>query len=314
MNESDLFGDKITMKNPVRVNVYADEIQEVADQITGESWMYIGTTYEVIDNSILSLLINQRYLKNNDKWEQYKDKNDRLIHWAEIRSIDQKNICERWLKNTYLNDNFFFSIFGINLTNLNIGEFGDRDHFNVIYNRFFRTNLSFALKKFFGRGVIVENIYQEQGQQEYSEYFDWHTIFTLDKDEHLNFRCDRIIFLPKNHKDDERSNMIQLTDLYLGIFKDLHLGLTEEVKKGKSFKDHKKSLLEIIEPLFKRVVESPDNINSKYKHAKRINISLFPKSKSNKGDLKRVMDNFYKPKEVVLSYHQQDNPQISLFN
>jgi len=213
----------------------------------------------------------------------------------------------------YINDKFYFSVFGINLTNLNISEFGNGDNFNAIYNRFFRTNLASSLKKFFGKGVVVENIYHEQGQQEHSEYFDWHTIFILNKDEHLNFRCTNIIFLPKSHKEDERSNMVQLTDVYLGIFKDLHLGLSEVVKKGKSFNDFKKPLLEIIEPLFKRVVKNPSNINSSYNYAKRINVSLFPKNNSNKGDLNRVMNNFYEPKEITLAYHDQESPQISLF-
>lgn len=313
MKELDLFGEEIITKNPKRVNVYADEIQELFDQITGESWMYIGTTFEIIEKPILPLLVEQRYLKNMPRWEEYREKNDRVVHWAEIRSADQKNICERWLKNTYVDNRFYFSIFGINLKNLNITEFGDKNNFNVIYNRFFRTNLAFSLKKFFGKGVIVENIYHEHGQQEYSEYFDWHTIFRLDQDEHLNFKCSNIIFLPKNHKEDERSNVIQLTDVYLGIFKDLHLGLSQEVRCGKSFKCHKKFLLEFIEPLFKRVIEKPDNINSSYKYARRINISLFPKTKSGKGDLERIMNNFYNPKEISLSYHLQDSPQISLF-
>ena len=313
MKEVDLFGEEIVLK-PIRVNIYADEIQPMSNQITGEQWMYLGATFEIVDKPILPEIINQRYLRDRKGWEKYQEKNDRIIHWAEIRSIDQKNICERWLKNTYTDSRFYFSVFGINLTNLNINEFGDSNRFNVIYNRFFRANLAFSLKKFFGRGVVVENIYHEYGQQENSEYFDWHTIFRLDQDEHLNFRCSNITFLPKNHKEDERSNMIQLTDVYLGVFKDLHLGLSQEVKDGKSFRDHKKFLLEIIEPLLKRAVENPDNINSSYKYAKRINISLFPKTKSNKGDLERIMNNFYKPKEISLSYHLQDSPQISLFD
>ena len=313
MEDLDLFGQKVVSTKPLRVNVYADEIQACVNQITNESWMYIGTTFEIIESSILLELLNQRYLKHLKGWEMYREKNDHVIHWAEISSAEQKNICERWLKYTYKNSQFYFSIFGVNLTNLNTSEFGDKDNFNVIYNRFFRTNLSFSLKKFFGQGVIVENIYHEQGQQKDSGYFDWHTIFKLDQDENLNFKCERITFLPKSHEDNERSNVIQLTDVYLGIFKDLHLGLSNDSAKGRNFLTYKKPLLEIIEPLFRRVVEAPNNVNSSYNYVKRINISLFPKSSSNKGDIRRVLNNFYEPRQIVLSYHEQNNPQASLF-
>jgi len=102
MKELDLFGEEIATKKPIRVNVYADEIQELMNQVTGECWMYIGTTFEIIDTPTLPELLNHRYLKNKENWENYKEKNDRVLHWTEIRSIDQKNICERWLKNTYI--------------------------------------------------------------------------------------------------------------------------------------------------------------------------------------------------------------------
>lgn len=307
----DLFGEEIK-SNPTRINIYADEVQNHKDQITGEIWMYIGVTFEQLELPILDQLIEKRYCKDRDGWEEYVKNNDSCIHWTEIKSVNERNICERWIESTIVNERFFFSILGINLSNLSVEEFGRKDHFNVIYNRFFRTHISYSLKKFFGKGVIVENIYHEEGQQENSDYFNWHTIFILDKDEHLNFKCNEIVFLPKDHKKDIRSNVVQLTDLYLGVFKDLHLGLPEEVKNSKTFNTYKKPLLEKLVPLLKRTVENPDNVNSSYKTFKRVNISLFPKTKSEKGDIKRLLNNFYEPKDVILGYFEQDNPQMRL--
>lgn len=308
MKEFDLFGEEVLEKEKIRVNVYADEIQEIQDQITGARWIYIGTLFERVNKPILPLILDQRYIKSKSGWEDFKEKNDRLVHWAEIRSADQKNIIERWVKSTFCNDDFYFSILGINLTNLNVKEFGEVNNFNVIYNRFFRTNLVYALKKFFGKGVVVENIYHEEGQQQHSKYFDWHTIFKLEKDEFINFKCRKVIYLPKHHQADEKSNLIQLVDVYLGAFKDLHLGIGHEVGGGKPFKEYKQGLIEILRPLFERVVKNPNNIKSSYRYARRINISLFPKTKTSTHDLKRPLNNFYEPEEVSFSYIEQQNP------
>ena len=312
----DLFGNVVDPKEAVYVNIYADEIWETTDIKTGEKWIYSAAIYERLDNPILEDLINNRYCKNREKWEDYKEQNDTNIHWAEIRKdANKKHIINRWLKyikeDCSLDQKFHFSLMGINLSNLEIDEFGDEQNLLSIYNRFFRSMIKYSLKKFFGNGVVVKDIFHEDGSQKNHYYFSWHTIFKLDQDENLNFLCKEITYLPKSHKDDARSNIIQLCDVLVGILKDLHCGLDI---KSNSIKNRLEILnSEVVqELLIKRVIRNPNNPKSRYNHCKRFHLCFFPKTKSESGSVERLMNNYYDTSKIDLTY--ENNPkQVSLF-
>ncbi len=303
--KSDIFGDPITEES-VEISIYADEIQEVEDIVTGEKWIYMAAIYERNDRPILDDLVHHRFRKNLDNWEKFQEKNNTNIHWTEIKdSHDKKHIINRWLEyilsDCFKERKFYFSILGINLNNLNTEEFGKKQNFNSIYNRFFRSMLGYSLKKFFSGKVTIKNIFHEEGQQMHHEYFDWHTIFKLDKDENFNFNCSEIEFLPKSHRDDERSNIIQLCDVLVGIFKDLHLGVDQA-----SYSNIKSEILKsetIEELLLKRVIRLPKNTNSSFGYHNRFHISLFPNKKSDADSMYRHLDNFYDVSKILLKYH-----------
>jgi hypothetical protein len=313
----DLFGEEIEEGSACHVSVYADEIQHVRNIVTGEEWIYAGAIYEDVNQPILDDLVDRRYcISKFPDWEKHKDKNNSQVHWTALRGDHNKKfVIQRWLEYVLedclpTNRKFYYSVFGINVTNLNLTEFGDEQQFNNVYNRFFRAMLKYSLKKFFGRGVIVDHIYHEQGQQEKHEYFEWHTIFTLDLDEHLNFATDRVEFLPKDHKQDSRSNIIQLCDVLLGIFKDVHLGYEE-----RSYSPLRKEILDsrfVRELLIKRIIKAPGNINSSFGYAKRFQVSLFPKTRSDPGSLLRSQDNYYDISKIQLGIEHNPNQQ-SLF-
>lgn len=306
----DLFGNEITAQEAIHVNIYSDEVWETVHKITGENWIYSVAIYEKINNPILEDLINIRYLKDKDNWEYYKDKNDTDIHWAQLgNDANKKNVIERWIKFIHddcFNDRkFHFSLIGINLSNLNREEFDNKQNLNSIYNRFYRSMIQFSVKKFFGKGVIIENIYHEQGSQEDHGYFNWHTIYTLDKDEYLNFNCREVIFLPKSHRYDTRSNILQLCDVLAGILKDLHCGI-EESKKNKN----KREILDskIVKDLFiDRIIKKPNNINSGYGYAKRFHISFFPKFRSDYRSIVRSFNNYYDVSNIELAFESNIN-------
>lgn len=311
----DLFGKIVDSKSAIYVNIYADEVWETKNICTGETWIYTGAIYERLDNPILEDLIFQRFCKNKKNWEEKQIQNNTDIHWANIgNDANKKFIIERWLK--YIHDdclgnrNFYFSVTGINLTNLNTDEFDSNQNLNSIYNRFFRSMIQYSLKKFFGFGVIVENIYHEQGSQENHEYFNWHTIFKLDQDENLNFKCERIKFLPKSHRENKNSNIIQLCDVLTGISKDIHCGLKES-KKNKNRREILNN--RIVQDLFiKRIIRKPKNTNSSYGYVNRFQISLFPKIKSSAGSIYRSMDNYYDVSKIELGI-EHNFKQIKLF-
>jgi hypothetical protein len=311
----DLFGNLIDDSGEVqKVRIYADEIQEVQDMVTGERWLYTGAIYELVNRPILDALEHVRYRKDEKNWRDYKKQNDRQIHWNEIENNnDRKHIIKRWLDWLWQDcaegkRKFYFSILGINLSNLNLDEFDDGQQFHSIYNRFFRSMLQYCLKKFFGHGVVVADIFHEEGPQSDHKYFDWHTILELDKDEALNFECDEVGFLPKNHRDDRRSNILQLCDVLLGIFKDLHLGVNKA-----TYPANKKELLDhsfVQDLLVKRIIRNPNNPNSRYQYHNRFNISLFPKSSSGPGSYKRRQNNYYDIKNTGLSYFDENQQKL----
>ena len=153
---------------------------------------------------------------------------------------------------------------------------------------------------------MVKHIFHEEGQQKYHEYFPWHCIYKIESQEdNIFFETDRIIFLPKNHREDQRSNIIQLCDLFLGLCKSILHGV-EESKSAK----YRKELMDLILPLFERMIKEPKTINSKYAHSNRIMIRFFPKEKTKLYDLERFLNQFYTKRKLY--YVEQKSGQLLL--
>jgi hypothetical protein len=64
----------------IKVNIYADEVQEIEDPSTSEKWIYIGLIVENLDKPLLDEIIAIRYMNNFDVTSPYFKKNDRIIH------------------------------------------------------------------------------------------------------------------------------------------------------------------------------------------------------------------------------------------
>lgn len=305
----DLFGNE-HIKETVNVNIYADEIQSKICPYTNDKWIYIGLVVEDRDHSLLEDIIKERFCGNFDKTSKYYKKNDRIVHWCETNSADQKNICKRWfdyiLNPVQSKKTFYSYIIGLNNSKLIREEFDTDDEFNSKYNRFFRSAVLYSLKTFFsGRYVVVENIFHEEGQQQYNQYFPWHCIYKIEKDENIVFNCDKITFLPKDHKKDERSNIIQLCDSLLGVSTSIIHG----IKKSNNSK-YREELAGQYLPLLKRLIEKPNNKNSSYKYYKRIIMRFFPKERSNLGDVRRFRNQFYSKRSLY--YAEQKSGQLRL--
>ncbi len=297
--KKNLFGEEIPEIEKIQINIYADEIQSIKCFETGEEWFYIGIIVENIDKPLLEDIIKIRYCNNFDKTSPYFAKNDRVIHWAEIRDIDTKNIAKRWIEyiiNPENKDKFFAYTLGINQSKLNRNEFDPSDEFNSQYNRFFRSAILYGLKCFFPqKRIIVKNIFHEDGQQKHHKFFPWHCIYKISQEEaNIEFSNKKIQFLPKSHREDERSNLIQLCDLFLGLCKTLLHGID---LKSKSYK-YKKELLDLFLPLFERMIYEPQNFNSSYAHANRIMIRFFPKESTKLGDIRRFHNQFYTTRKI----------------
>jgi len=306
---SDLFGTK-HHQDPVRVNIYADEIQRKLCPYTNNVWNYIGIVVEDIDHPVLDDIIYERFMGNFDENSKYYEMNNKIVHWCEIRIADTKNICKRWFE-YILNSNksrrkFYSYILGLNDSHLIKEEFDTDDEFNSKYNRFFRSAILYALKTFFGgRKIIVENMFHEEGQQQNHFYFPWHVIYKLEKDKTILFNCDKITFLPKDHKKDRRSNLIQLCDVVLGVSTSIIHG----IKKSRSSK-YREELADLYVNLFKRIIDNPKNKNSHFEYYNRIMIGFFPKEKTVLGDIRRLKNQFYSRR--ILYYIDQKSGQQRL--
>jgi hypothetical protein len=313
----DLFVNVIKPKKIV-VNLYADEVQEIECPYTKDKWIYIGLIVERLDKPLLNEIISIRYLNNFDINAPYFEKNDRIIHWAEIQSADTKNIAKRWIEfilDPSNADKFYGYVLGINLSRLNKEEFNSEDFFNSVYNRFFRSAVSYLLKSSFPKSFInVKNIFHEEGQQKNHKYFPWHPILKIEEsEEKITFDCKEINFLPKTHREIEggniRSNMIQLCDLFLGLC----VGLLHGIGTGNRAK-YREELAELFLPLFQRMINEPQNRNSSYKHKGRIMIRFFPKKNIKPDDLKRLVNLFYTERKIYYyEKYEKKSEQLDLF-
>ena len=263
---------------------------------------------EDLDHPLLDDIIYERFMGNFDEHSKYYEMNNKIVHWCEITSADASNICKRWFEYILNPDKsrrkFYSYILGLNDSHLIEKEFDTEDEFNSKYNRFFRSALSYALKTFFsGRKVVVENIFHEEGQQQDHPYFPWHVINKLGRDGNILFNCDMITFLPKDHKKEARSNLIQVCDAVLGASTSLIHG----IKKGKRSK-YREELVNLYANLFKRVIDNPQNKNSSYEYYNRIRVSFFPREKTVLGDIGRLTNQFYSTR--LLYYLEQQSGQL----
>lgn len=307
----DLFGNE-NISKPICVNIYADEIQSKISPIDHDEWHYIGLVVEDLNDPLLQEIINERFCGNLDKKSAYFEKNNKIVHWSDMRNADQKNICKRWfeyiLNPSKSQKKFYSYILGINDSKLTRKEFDSNDEFNSKYNRFFRSAVLYALKAFFsGKKVIVNNIFHEVGQQQNNQYFPWHCMYKLKDEENISFECDNITFLNKDHKNDEKSNLIQLCDCVLGVSTSIIHGIEKSNKSN-----YREELADLYLPLLQRIVNKSENRNSLYRYYNRIVIRFFPKEKTELGDPKRHANQFYSQRS--LSYCEQKSGQLPLFH
>lgn len=298
----DIFGNKKTHPS-IRVNLYADESQSRICPYSWEEWHYTSIIIENVDNPLLEDIIQERFCNDCNKDSPYYQKNNRIVHWSKLADADTKNICERWI-NYIINpnkswDKFYWYILWINNSKLNDCDFSSDDKFNSKYNRFFRSAVLYALKSFFTDSeIVVENIFHEEGQQQDNVYFPWHIFNVLWNEKDISFTWKEIIFLPKDHKKDSKSNLIQLCDVFLGLSTSIIHGI-DQSKRSK----YREELSNKFLPLLKRMINNPYNKNSRYKYLNRIAIGFFPKEKTDSDDMRRFLNNFYTKRKLF--YEEQ---------
>jgi hypothetical protein len=306
------------------LNVYCDEIKEsVLTNPYGdnEKWVYLGFFLVPIQHKsqLLRALLDARCGNPHPReWGKcsvlcdHHQKNDREIHYQELRRADVFHVAKRWMR-FFLADKqlTYLYILGINFTRLQYDYFCNArgaERFYRIYNRFFRTALQKSTKSFFSdyTRIFIDHVFHDTGDIAGYEAFPWHTIYRLSGDDRIRFRCKEIEFIDSKHyvSGSEESYFIQYVDLLLGLtYNCLHTNATYTNAKRLSL---------LMSEITRRLLEAPGNINSSYKYVNRLCIDFFPKhSIGTENDLITQalrLDSFYKDR--TLRIRQTEQPEL----
>jgi len=311
----------------INVSIFCDEIknEKLDNGMLGEpeNWDYIGVC--IVPTHNISSLANQfnnlrcgadkEYMKCRANC-QYHSNNQRKIHYQEYDNTNCYNIANRWcdiILNNYSSSKFSMHILGINSNKLDKSCFKTNEKAtNVdenIYNRFFRTAITFSLKKYFEKyeEIEIDNIYHDTGNMNYHKYFKYQPLkYIRFNEERIKCNCNEITFVGTTSINclNEINTLLQVIDLFLGgVFNMLH---------SSSKQKHKVAIAEKLFPIIDRCINKPYNINSRYHNV--YSISFFPKKKinSNASDFEKEIvkkDNFYTQRELRL----QEKNQLSFF-
>jgi len=256
--------------------------------------------------------LNQlRCIKHNTWYENevdcpkqcgYHSSNNTEIHYVNLHKSNARfRIAERWMKfiiDEGLSNNYiYFSILGINLSNIDFDIFGGKKGSTYnIYNRFFRTALIGSFKYFFKQydKLVINHIYHDIGGQQEHKFFRWYTIKKLTSDiKKINFLTDSIEFIDSDHRKSfkSESSLIQLIDLILGATViNLHSHSKNKFKRDIGLK---------FQPLLKNILHRKQRNKrwyGKYYKDKRVyrrcSVSFFPKNKGSLEEIKTQLDLF----------------------
>ncbi len=307
------------MPRAININLYCDEIKEskIVDIVNGnQHWIYLGLLIVPVslEDQLINKLCNLRCgnLKNANGWGLcnplciHHEKNNKEIHYTESKSADIYHIARKWV-DFASGDGImtFFYILGLNLNNLDYSCFGSHcpsERFEIIYNRFFRTALLKSIKSYFYvyDSIIVENIFHDNGEIENHDYFPWHSIYIVERDDpKITFRTDRIEFIDSDHhtSNNNRSHLIQYIDIIMGsIFNALH---------WESHNEKKENLALAIHPLLYRMINTPRNRNSSFNIHNRKCIDFFPSKRLYQYADFPVDGTFYKNREIRIDRKSQ---------
>jgi hypothetical protein len=256
----------------IKIEVYSDEINRVKLSLDNSTWMYLIVLFvpqEFKENNLI--LLNNLRCKQYKNWNEmvstcphqcgFHDKNDTEIHFRELhRSNARLQIAENWLNQFLIRESchknrklLYFNILGSNLSNMNLGLFGDdTDRDLTIYNRFYRTALKSGLSYFFNyyKKISITKIYHDRGSQELHRLFPWHSIKKINIDSgKVKIEEDEIVFIDSDHRISGRkeSHFIQLADLILGA--------THTCLHNPSEKDQKKEIALAFMPALKTILD-----------------------------------------------------------
>lgn len=309
------------MLRSITMRIYVDEQHQILDKDTEERYMAIAALFVSEDEykQTVNDLLRLRCLKeDHDGWhwdyancpssdsckEVWHKLNNKELHFQTLHQTSShpaKEISRKWLRyaleRNKHNKAIRFNILYVNLTNLDIQKFGTFGWHENAYNRFFRTNLKYALKMFFlnngfNKVGVSKVVHDNSTGLAIHKYFPENNLRKLEieikneikngRDKDLEIHPKRIQFLDSDHKKASDSEdrydcqFLQLVDLILGA-------ATQNIFYTSNDK-FKKELAWILRDLIGRLITNPDNPHSSFHYHRKQNISFFPSKKLEKAE------------------------------
>lgn len=309
-------------ENIAEIEVFFDEIEPEKGcnyLILGASFIHSKDKKKIINKLLDSRCLNPKNGKWSTRYCDCRDKkncraiwhdlNNTEIHFSEIKegktNMSRTEIPKKWL-NIFINENIIYSaILYIDLDKLDTSFFGNQDIHANIYNKFFRTIINYGLRCFFNTydKIKIKNIFYDK--KEDLEKHAFFNNFNLDQikyesKENIEF-CGKVIFIDSNHRLEkeykDESNLIQLTDLLLGVVRQNIFYPSKDKLKNK--------IARIIRPKL-------NELKIKYWSLNYFKISFFPKNEiKSVRDLQENKtyernDEFYSLKDIKLQMPAQE--------
>jgi len=275
---------------PLHLTVFADESRDRKCPLTGDIWDYFIIGLVKTDN-VPELLNDISCVRHNrgeivsnyqvDIKSKYYEKNNRILHFSELDDADKKFLSERFTDWFLYPNNLKLRVVvcGVNRSKIDESFFGE-DVYMGVYNRFFRSALSYAIKQYYGNAeeIHISKIYHEIGEQSYSTVFRNH-IFKALKDA---FKFDEldVHFIEKDHNINSYANVIQVLDLILGA---TTFALHSYKNNGASrAEEYKNFIVDRFFEILPRSINESKNKNSHTKHYQKYIVMSFPENPINR--------------------------------
>ena len=331
--------DDNVFKTDSTIEIYADE-QFFKDYIVlGCLFVPVSQKEEIIKN-----LLNLRCLnEDSDEWvwefedcpnkrtckAKWHTLNNTEIHFTELKNATaaSKKISRSWLE--YLislnksGNPLRFNLLYIDLKNLSVEHFGSEKQHENIYNKFFRTCISYGSKSFFdGRPIHIRKVYHDIASVEQHRFFPHLNLKKLEfqNGDEILVEDPNIKFIESDHKKAdimyrEECQLIQLIDLILG-------SASQNILNNAT-NQNKKEIAMVLRDLIDRLITNPSNVNSSYHYHRRQNISFWPSTKIEYSVIRQIgldgsametkRDLFYRPLGLAMPKYNPNTKTLEDF-
>jgi hypothetical protein len=294
-----------TVDQPLRVRVFVDETKP--DQHSRWQYFSVVLVEEGNARAVVDLLQEDRRAAGYE----------RELHFQKVKRAPKVALAKRWLDRLMYRSEprIAFHVFGVNHDRLLVDAFGETgaEARTVIYTRFFRTAVAYAVRRYYPGQVIVTDVVHDRAEVEHHDIFDWHALWRMNSDHDITFGGRRVRFVDSDHaapgNNPVDSHLVQLADLLAGA--------TRTCLDIPTTNPHKLSVAEHFLPLVVRLCDSraAGNPNSRYGHLGRCGMSFFPRAELTLDQLDdphaRFMSGIYTDRTPGLL--TRENGQLGLF-